>query len=77
MTNVLDTPEQIAAFRLRMVIRAFESEVNTGMKLTSRMPRVKDIVRQYGLPESVRTEKQLVEALKDLEANLREHDNIG
>lgn len=73
MSDILDTPEQIARFRLRMVIRAFETEVNTGMKLTSRMPRVKDIVRQYELDPSIRTKKQLVEALKDLECQVDEH----
>lgn len=46
---ILDRPEQIAAFRLSMVIRALDMEVNTGMKLTSRMPRLKDIKAQYGV----------------------------
>lgn len=65
MSNVLDNPGQIAVFRLSTMMRAFHMEVKTGMKMTSRMPKVKDVANQYGF-EGVRTKEQLAKALEFL-----------
>jgi hypothetical protein len=67
---ILDRPDQIARFRLDMIIKAFEMELGTGLRMTSRMPRVKDVARQYNLKAT--TKKQLVTELKKLRADVDE-----
>lgn len=62
---ILDNPQTIARFRLALLITAFSREVNGGLPMTSRMPTVQAVVRQYGL-EGVHTKAQLVDALVKL-----------
>lgn len=72
MTHAVITNENagIKLFRLNTVIRALRMEVETGMKLTSRMPRVSDLAAQYGCEG--RTKKKVLRELEQLRSEIDE-----
>ena len=71
MANVITNENAgIKRFRLDMVIRALELEVSSGLKLTSRMPRLKDIKTQYGCVG--RSKAEVLQELKDLRHDIEE-----
>lgn len=60
--TVIDTPEGIAAFRLACLIRALDTEIRTGLKV-SRFPLLR-VAEQYGV--KARTKAKALEALEAL-----------
>jgi len=72
MTHAVITNENagIKLFRLDTVIRALKLEVETGLKLTSRMPKVRDLATQYGCES--RTKKGLLQELVELRSDIDE-----
>ena len=63
-TAVLDTPEQIAKFRIQTIIWALDMELKTGMKLARNVPTVKALREQYGI--TAKTKRQALDQMKEL-----------
>ncbi len=62
--TVVSSPEGIACLRLATIIRAYEMEVGTGLKLTRNVPTVKSLRQQYGITAT--TKKQAIVQLREL-----------
>lgn len=68
--TTLDTPEQIHAYRMLVLIKSIETYTKTGMRLTrvATPARMRELASEYTGKKYARSSKGLNQALMDLKA---------